>query len=191
MARFACAYSHKRMTHNGCDWPVSNTWPIWVTIERVLLPALPVAPGVYVLHLSLAHSHAIAVGSLGEQYLSVGNYFYVGSACGAGGLRSRVERHLRGDGRPHWHIDYLRAVAQIRNALYTVADTPFECRWSQALAQLPQAVIPVPHFGAGDCRSGCRAHLIAMPHRSDIARVQLALQEITPSPIESLAPVVR
>ena len=156
----------------------------------MFLPALPVAHGAYVLHLSLTHSHAIAIGRLGEQYLPAGYYFYVGSAHGAGGLRSRVERHLRSDGRPHWHIDYLHAVVQVQNALYTVTDIPLECRWSQALQQLPQAFIPVQRFGASDCRSGCGAHLIAVPRRSDIARVLLVLTEITPTPIESLAPMV-
>ena len=179
------------MIHKGNDWLVDNKWPIWVTMDRVIVSDLPATHGTYLLHIFMAQPHTLVIGRMGWQHLPGGHYFYVGSARGAGGLRARVGRHLRSDGTSHWHIDYLRAVAQVRNVLYTVTDISLECRWSQALAQLPQAFIPVPHCGAGDCRSGCRAHLMAVPRRSDIARVQLALQEITPTPIESLAPVVR
>jgi Uri superfamily endonuclease len=157
----------------------------------MIVPDLPAAHGTYVLHLPLVKTCQLDIGRLGRQHFPHGHYFYVGSARGSGGLRARVGRHVRGDGTPHWHIDYLRAVAQVPNALYTVTDIPLECRWSQALAQLPQSFIPVPHFGASDCRSGCAAHLIAFPLRIDITRVLLVLTEITPTPIESLAPVVR
>ena len=40
----------------------------------------------------------ISIGRLGQQHFPIGDYFYVGSARGAGGLRARVGRHLRGDG---------------------------------------------------------------------------------------------
>jgi Uri superfamily endonuclease len=39
----------------------------------------------------------------------------------------------------------------------------FECRWSQALAGVKEIHIPLPGFGASDCRSGCTAHLVALP----------------------------
>jgi Uri superfamily endonuclease len=104
----------------------------------------------------------------------MGPYLYVGSARGAGGLRARVGRHLLGGGARHWHIDYLRADAEVLGAFYTVTDRMLECEWSQTLAQLPRAFIPVPHFGSSDCKSGCTAHLIAFPRfpgRSDLQRV--------------------
>jgi Uri superfamily endonuclease len=104
-----------------------------------------------------------------------GDYFYIGSAHGAGGLRARVGRHLRGDGKRHWHIDYLRAVVEVQAVLYTVADKSLECVWSQALAQLPGALIPIPHFGSSDCRSGCAAHLMAFSRRIRLASVEEAL----------------
>jgi Uri superfamily endonuclease len=152
---------------------------------------LPTVGGVYTLHFFLARSRVLVSGRLGQHHLPAGHYFYVGSARGAGGLRSRVGRHIRGDGQPHWHIDTLRAVAEIRNVFYTAMDTPLECTWGQALAQLPQAFIPIPHFGAGDCRSDCRAHLIAFPRHVDMASVLPALAKITPTPIESLHSLVR
>jgi Uri superfamily endonuclease len=149
---------------------------------------LPSFHGAYVLHLLISRVQAIPIGRLGQQRLPGGHYFYVGSARGAGGLRARVGRHLRGESVPHWHIDYLRAVAEVREVFYTVTDSPLECAWSQALAQLPDAFIPVPHFGDTDCRSGCAAHLIGFPRRADITGVPRALAAITPTPIGSLRP---
>jgi Uri superfamily endonuclease len=147
---------------------------------------LPPSCGVYVLHLCVSRSQLLAVGCLGRPNLPVGHYFYVGSAHGAGGLRARVGRHLRGAGALHWHIDYLRAVSKVRAVFYTVTDRMLECTWSQALAQLPRAFIPVPHFGASDCQLGCSAHLIAFPGRGDIGSVPRLLAQITPLPIVSL-----
>ncbi len=147
------------------------------------LQDLPVSRGSYALHLSVSHAQPINVGRLGQYHLPAGDYFYVGSACGAGGLQTRVGRHLRGDGNRHWHIDYLRAVAEVCDVLYTVTDTPLECVWSQALAQLPGAFIPVPHFGSSDCRSGCKAHLIAFPPRLSLLAVPRVLAQNAHVPI--------
>ena len=147
------------------------------------LQDLPVSRGTYALHLYVWHARPISIGRLGQSHLPAGDYFYLGSARGAGGLRARVGRHLRGDGTPHWHIDYLRAAAEVRNALYTVTDTPLECVWSQALAQLPDVCVPVPHFGSSDCRSGCEAHLVAFPRRIDSADVQQVLRQTTQTPL--------
>jgi len=150
---------------------------------------LPAAHGTYVLRLFVSHPQTLVIGRLGQQRLPVGHYFYVGSARGAGGLRARVGRHVRGDGSPHWHIDYLRAASAVGNVLYTVTDIPLECVWSQALAQLPQAFIPILHFGASDCRSGCEAHLIGFPRLADLDRVPQSLARITSAPIEFLRPI--
>jgi Uri superfamily endonuclease len=147
---------------------------------------LPSVRGTYLVHLCIAGSQALTIGHLGQYHLPSGCYFYIGSAHGTGGLQARIGRHLRGDGKPHWHIDYLRAVADVRGVFYTVTDEVLECTWSLALRQLPQAFIPIPHFGASDCRSGCAAHLVALPRCADIDRVPQVLAPITPTPIGSL-----
>ena len=147
------------------------------------IPTLPASHGAYVLSLFVSQPQQITIGRLGQFNLPAAHYCYVGSARGAGGLRARVGRHVRGDGTPRWHIDYLRAVAEVREVFYTVTDNPFECEWSQALAQLPHATIPVPHFGSSDCRSGCAAHLVGFPRRADSDRVPHILTQITPTPI--------
>ena len=133
------------------------------------LGRLPSSAGVYVLHLTVASPQCITIGRLGQFNLPASHYFYVGSARGAGGLRARVGRHLRGDSARHWHIDYLRGIAEVQNVFYTVADMNLECEWSQVLARLSGAFIPVPHFGSSDCRSGCAAHLIAFSYRLRLA----------------------
>ena len=129
---------------------------------------LPAPPGSYVLPLHLSRPRTITAGRLGEVRLPAGEYFYAGSALGPGGLRARVGRHLRGDGRPHWHIDRLRTITEIRGVYYALSDESQECLWSQALAALPHARIPVPGFGSSDCQSICRSHLIAFPSGTNL-----------------------
>ncbi len=140
---------------------------------------IPSKRGSYVLMLELKRVRALRVGRLGEVTLPAGVYAYAGSAFGSGGLRARLGRHLRGDGALHWHIDYVRAVAKVRTCFYTVSDTPLECAWSQTLAALPGATIPVVGFGASDCRSGCGAHLIALSSAVDFGSIQRALVRLS------------
>lgn len=113
-------------------------------------------PGLYALGLVLPHPTTLDVGALGAHTLSPGYYVYVGSAWGPGGLAARVSRHVRGDGRPHWHVDYLRRVAE-PVALWLGPGARDECAWAQALLVRPDAHVVVPRFGASDCN--CAAHL--------------------------------
>lgn len=131
---------------------------------------LPDAGGVYALVLRLPSRTDVRV--LGREVrLVAGRYIYVGSARGPGGLRGRLGRHLRGDGRPRWHIDTLRAVADVEGFAYWLDDEATECGVARAVAALPGATIPIPRFGASDCRSGCLAHLIAVPDSLALADV--------------------
>jgi Uri superfamily endonuclease len=123
---------------------------------------LPTAPGTYLLKLHLAAPDALQAGRLGRFTLSPGDYLYVGSAHGPGGLRARVGRHLRRDKTAHWHIDALTARAPVVAVWYDRSSRRLECRWAQALAAAPCVTIPIPRFGASDC--GCAAHLFALPH---------------------------
>lgn len=130
---------------------------------------LPIAPGTYALHMHLAQPTSLSVGNLGEYNFPPGAYVYLGSAFGPGGLRARLGRHLRGVGKPHWHIDTLRAKTQLGSYHFVEGASgdilqspiPLECLWSQALANSERALIPAPRFGASDCHAGCPAHLVA------------------------------
>lgn len=129
--------------------------------------ALPPQPGAYAVVLCLGRPTRLRVGALGEAEFPAGVYVYLGSARGPGGVRARLGRHLRGVGRPRWHVDALRAVAQPIAWGYTTAPPPglpWECAWSQhLLAAHPHAFVPLPGFGASDCAHGCPAHLVGFP----------------------------
>lgn len=136
---------------------------------RVQTTLLPAQSGVYALLLRLPGNRRIHTGRLGEFVFPSGDYVYIGSALGPGGLRARLGHHLRDGKKAHWHIDYLRAWADVLGCLYMVNNKflghsilpPMECCWSQAVARLSGGKIPVVGFGSSDCRSGCQSHLIA------------------------------
>ncbi|MCS6880158.1 MAG: GIY-YIG nuclease family protein [Oscillochloridaceae bacterium] len=120
--------------------------------------------GTYILVLQLDRpAPGLRIGKLGVFDFAPGLYLYVGSAFGAGGLAGRLAHHRRIEKpRPHWHIDYLRPVARLREAWTVGGPERFECRWCRALAAMPALSIPAPGFGARD--SGCRSHLFYSPH---------------------------
>lgn len=127
---------------------------------------IPVETGSYAVILRLAFPQTVVIGRLGSYHLAEGYYLYTGSAYGSGGLRARLGRHLQGGGQAHWHIDYIREIARVSGwgtlvATASPSETiPLECQWSQWLTNATGTSIPIPGFGASDCRSGCRAHLI-------------------------------
>jgi Uri superfamily endonuclease len=125
--------------------------------------ALPDLAGTYALSFSLPEAVKVCIGRLGWFEFPAGEYVYLGSARGPGGLRARLGRHLRGEKATHWHIDYLRPHLEIRAVGYLPGNENLECAWSQSLAALPAARLPAPGFGASDCACGCPAHLIAFP----------------------------
>ena len=133
-----------------------------------MIESIPVEPGSYLLWLHSPQKQDLTIGRLGQFDFPSGEYFYLGSAQGPGGLRARLGRHLLGIGKTHWHIDHLRAATLVRGYSYQIrlAQTgpvpriPLECDWSQKLAALPEVSLPAPGFGASDCLSGCAAHLV-------------------------------
>lgn len=68
---------------------------------------IPGEKGYYVLLINVDSNVHIKIGSLGLIKFKKGFYIYIGSACGPGGLRARIRRHLRRMKNPYWHIDYL------------------------------------------------------------------------------------
>ena len=133
---------------------------------------LPDQPGTYAPILKLGRTAAITVGQLGRFRFPAGWYAYAGSARGPGGLAARVSRHTRSPKPLRWHVDYLRACAYPIAAWHAVGTRKRECAWAKALAKLPGASVPVPRFGASDCR--CPTHLFhfaAPPDLKTFARV--------------------
>ncbi len=115
--------------------------------------------GTYCLILHLPRRTRIAVGRLGLFDFPAGYYVYVGSALN--GLEARLARHLRQDKALHWHVDYLLQHATLVETWSAISAERLECRWAEIASTLPGASLPVPRFGASDCR--CPAHLIHFP----------------------------
>jgi len=71
-----------------------------------------------------------------------------------GGFKSRLNRHLRSNKKPHWHIDYLLQKASISEIILCETNDRVECTIAQALSRQFDSI---PGFGSSDCK--CRSHL--------------------------------
>jgi Uri superfamily endonuclease len=119
-------------------------------------------PGTYALVLQVPRRVRVPIGALGPRTFAAGLHVYVGSALG--GLAARVERHVKGGRARRWHIDWLRPHARVVAVQVLVSHERHECRLAQVALRIPGATVPVPRFGASDCR--CAAHLVRLPGRS-------------------------
>jgi Uri superfamily endonuclease len=108
--------------------------------------------GSYVLLIALPEQQTITVGSLKAVHFPHGYYAYAGSAMG--GLKSRLSHHLKGNKKPHWHIDYLLEHASLNSIILCETKGKVECIIAQALSHQFDFV---PGFGSSDCK--CKSHL--------------------------------
>jgi Uri superfamily endonuclease len=117
----------------------------------------PESRGTYLLWCVSTARRRVRVGRLGWLRLDKGSYLYAGSALGPGGLRSRIDHHLRPALRLHWHVDYLRRHTRLAGVFFRTGDTRLEHDWASLLGTLPGASSPLPGFGSSDCT--CGSHL--------------------------------
>ena len=108
--------------------------------------------GSYVLLIQLPEEQTITTGRLKATYFPRGYYAYVGSAMG--GFKSRLNRHLKSNKKPHWHIDYLLEKASISEIILCETKDKAECTIAQTLSRHFDSL---PGFGSSDCK--CRSHL--------------------------------
>ncbi|BAO45173.1 GIY-YIG nuclease family protein [Thiolapillus brandeum] len=106
----------------------------------------------YQLHIRVHQQLRIVAGAMGSCNFFPGDYVYTGSA--RRNLKARVARHLSRNKTLRWHIDYLLAHPQVEITRVETSALP-ECQWNQQL----RGSIPIPGFGASDCRSHCGSHL--------------------------------
>jgi Uri superfamily endonuclease len=139
---------------------------------------LPGCPGTYVLVLEVREPARIRAGRLGELEVTPGWYTYIGSACGPGGVAARCGHHLRITTRPHWHIDYLRAVSDLREIWFSCGSGRGEHTWSNLVGKGRGATQPFPGFGASDC--GCRSHLFRFPKTPSFSGFRRRLGNLVP-----------
>ena len=123
--------------------------------------------GSYVLILELTAPVELTAGALGVLCFVQGWYAYVGSAFGPGGIAARCRHHIARTARPHWHIDYLRAVCELREIWCSADPQRREHQWADLLGRCRGGRRPHPGFGASDC--GCASHLFLFPHRPSLA----------------------
>jgi len=116
------------------------------------------AKGTYVLLLYLKKSVRLQIGKLGSFDFKRGTYAYVGSAFGPGGLDARLKHHYTLSANPHWHIDYLRRAATLKDIWVSATPQKSEHAWTKGLLSLDAGQCPVKGFGSSDCH--CFSHLV-------------------------------
>lgn len=126
--------------------------------------------GTYVLILRLGRDHEVQIGKQGRFRFRAGFYGYVGSAFGPGGLTSRLKHHINPTTRQHWHIDYLRRVARVEQIWLAEHTVRREHDWADLIQEIYCASIPLPGFGASDCR--CESHLFYFPRQPSVQLFQ-------------------
>lgn len=148
-----------------------------MTGDRLELPATLASEthsGSYALLLRADCAQQAAIGALGNLHITPGCYVYVGSAFGAGGLAGRLAHHFKESAFPHWHIDHLRRYAQICGVWWTCDHRRREHDWATVLITTAGAAIPLPRFGASDCR--CASHLVWYHTRPMLNHIEAELR---------------
>ncbi len=141
-------------------------------------PQLADCPGTYVLVLEVREPARIRAGRLGELEVRPGWYLYIGSAFGPGGVAARCRHHRRTAIRPHWHIDYLRAVSELREIWFSCDSAKREHTWSRLIGEETGATRPFPGFGASDC--DCGSHLFCFPKPPSFQEFRRRIQDALP-----------
>ncbi len=119
--------------------------------------------GTYALLVHVPYGISLSVGELGRVDFKSGYYAYVGSALG--GLEGRVNRHMRGEKKIHWHIDHLLLHARAVDAVVAQSEERKECEVANELAKnLPS----VKGLGSSDC--DCNSHLFYSPDSHELMR---------------------
>jgi Uri superfamily endonuclease len=122
--------------------------------NNVIINKIPKVKGYYILIIEVSKRTTISVRSGRKFMLQPGFYFYIGSAHGPGGLRSRLLRHLREEKRRFWHIDYLISnnSSCIRGFYILLANTKTPDYESIISTKLIRIFKPIRGFGCSDKR---------------------------------------
>ncbi len=135
--------------------------------------------GTYALVFRSSAPFQAVAGRLGPVFLSSGYWIYVGSAFGAGGLRSRLSHHLKPSHRPHWHLDYIKS-ALVPVEIWTTTDpVKREHDWATLFSDFNGASRPIDGFGATDCK--CRSHLILLTRPPGFCRFEKQAHRAIPA----------
>lgn len=144
--------------------------PDGVVVNRDTIGEAPGERGAYVLIVHLADPVRFSRKNIGDAVLA-GWHVYAGSARGAGGILSRLQRHFHSDKRVHWHVDELTNIAAEIWALAVAGGS--ECGIVDRLLGSGLFEPALRGFGSSDCTM-CEAHLLRpaqMSARRNIHRV--------------------
>ncbi|WP_456396287.1 GIY-YIG nuclease family protein [Desulfurobacterium sp.] len=126
----------------------------------------PDSKGTYIIVFSLQKERLIRTKSKSFM-LSDGIYSYVGSAFGAGGLKSRLKRHLNRRKKKHWHLDYVSSSRFFKPlAVYCFPGKRIECYIADRFEKVCENV---PQFGCSDC--SCKSHLFIVNSVSKVDKI--------------------
>ena len=142
-------------------------------------------PGTYMIIMRLSAPAQLDIGRMAHVSLAAGRYGYIGSALGPGGLGGRMQHHLGTIAIPHWHIDYLRAVAQCEQVWVCAQAQGREHAWADLLVQWSDVSVAVPAFGTSDCR--CATHLFRWETLPNVHKFQRRVLEHYPRDAPVLA----
>lgn len=128
----------------------------------------------------LAQEIYCRIGKAGCAAFPAGDYLYFGTAFGPGGLRARIKRHLRMEKKKFWHFDYIREFITPKAIFYSL-ENDLECEWCQAVLYVINVRIPMPAFGAKDCRRGCPAHFLLLESLVSLSIIADTLRSVFPT----------
>jgi len=132
--------------------------------------------GSYILIIKLPRTQTVTTGSLLDVNFSRGYYAYVGSALG--GVKSRLNHHLKRNKKLHWHIDYLLQKASITDIIVGETTDRAECAIAKALSSQFDSI---PGFGCSDCH--CTSHLFFATNKRQMkSTIMAALESISIKP---------
>lgn len=138
---------------------------ISAAVVNALDAPVPTEPGAYLLIIATSDPIPLKIRTLATAALPAGRYAYAGSACGPGGIRACVLRHLKADKKRHWHIDHLTAEAPPIEVIACPGRN--EC---DILAEILARPGSVHGFGSSDCRDCPAPTLSNWPEGSAMLR---------------------
>jgi Uri superfamily endonuclease len=134
--------------------------------------------GTYVLILYLSKDENLNIGKLGHFSFESGFYAYIGSAFGPGGIDARLKHHLNPSRNPNWHIDYFKAVAEVKEIWFIEGERYFEHLLANILQEMEGVSVPVKNFGATDCH--CETHFFKFDKYKDLQSFKRSIKDNFP-----------
>lgn len=116
--------------------------------------------GTYILFIRIKAEISIEIKKRDVKLLP-GYYIYIGSAFGAGGLSSRLHRHMRKTKKKHWHIDQVTMSKNTQiEGIGVSLEKKNECQIASIFSSFKN-IIPINGVGNSDC-SLCQSHFFLL-----------------------------